>query len=106
MLVPFCNVQRRSTGSVLPALGCIFKITRQVPSPVAAQDLVVHNRRVGAAIGNRLREIAFGNGVEFRPVEINHELPDIRDCPNPAPCAWTRLSPRTAWSVSLIQRSV
>ncbi len=30
-LVPFCNVQRRSTGSELPGLGCIFKMTRQVP---------------------------------------------------------------------------
>ena len=80
MFVPFCSVQRRSTGSMLPGLGCIFKITRHVFRNGLRDDLVVHNRGVGAAIGDGHRRIVFGNGVQFRPGEINHDLPGVRTC--------------------------
>ena len=88
MLVPFCSVQRRSTGSVLPELGCIFKTTRQAFRFGDVKNLIVHNCRVGAAIGDGLRRIVFGNGVQPGPGKINHDLPASRADSDRGRCAW------------------
>ena len=79
MFVPFCRVQRKSTGAVLPGLGCIFKMTRQ---PLI-KGLGRARLSTIAALGLQLAMAAGGLSVrhrrQFRPGKINDKLPGVRE---------------------------
>ena len=77
MFVPFCSVQRKSTGSVLPGLGCIFKTTRQPLRNGLRKTKLSTMAGVGAAIGDGLPAARAGNGFQFRPHKIHDELPRV-----------------------------